>query len=289
MLNEGREGTTNLNNLYKQLNKQYFGSALPTIPCSWSGRLTNAVGRAHVSYMQRGRAKSRSMSLFIARYSETLPVEDVDIDMKSLNIKLSKKFDLSANDIKGVMLHEMCHIKLYTERKINGHHGSAEFDGMITKLRSETGIDIPYKESAFKRSPKIKAKEGFLILLRQGDGKYGVATFGTQWMKKNFFDFAETMTRIMNGAGGRIQSIVFYKIKHRVIADYPARRSLRRISWTMIDDELAEEIKRKGKYWGESFIGGGRITPNLVGLWPEKGDIELDKRGKMDTSKLRLK
>ncbi len=281
-MNEGREGTTNLNTLYKQLNKQYFGSALPTIPCSWSGRMTNAVGRAHVSYLQRGRAKSRSMSLFIAKYSETLPAEDVDIDMKSLNIKLSKKFDLSANDITAVMLHEMCHIKLYIEKKINGHHGSAEFDGMITKLKSESGLDIPYKESKFKKSPKIKAKEGFLILLRQSDGKYGVATFGIPWMKKNYAEFATTMTRIMNlQGGGRIQSIVYYKIKHRVIADYPARRSLKRISWTMIDDELAEEIKRKGKFWGESYIGGGKYSPHLAGLTTGKMDIELDKRGRL--------
>jgi len=123
------------------------------------------------------------------------------------------------------------------------------------------------------------------MLLRQSDGKYGVSTFGVAWMKKNWMEFAEVMTRIMNGGGsGRIQSMVYFKIKHRVIADYPAKRSLKRISWVNIDDELAEEIKKKGKYWGESFNGGGKFSPQLVGItnFMPKGvtEFELDKRGK---------
>jgi hypothetical protein len=285
LLYEGKEGSVNLKPVYKRLNMGHFGGALPMIKLAWSGRLTNAVGKAFVAYVQRGRKMSKKMSMLINRYSETIPTIDAEIDMSSLKITMSSKYDLTANDIDAVMLHEMVHIKLFIEKKINGHHGTPEFDGWIKKLRADTGLDIPYKESAFKKSPKIKAKEGFIMLLRQSDGKYGIATFTPQWMKKNWMEFAEVMTRIMNGgaAGGRLQSMVYYKIKHRVIADYPAKRSLRRISWVNIDDELADELKKKGKYWGESFIGGGKFSPQLVQLvhTMPKGvsEIELDKRG----------
>lgn len=277
MLIEGSEGTINLNALYKKLNRDYFAGALPNIKVAWNGRLTNAVGKAHVYYI--GKMQSRSLTSLINRYSETIPVADVEIDMKSLRISVSKKYDLSANDVSAVMLHEMVHIKLYTEKKLGGHHDTPEFDGWIRRLSDQSGLDIPYKESKFKKSPKIKAKEGFIMLLRQTDGKYGISTFSVQWMKKNWLDFAETMTRIMNGGQSKIQSMVYYKINHRVIADYPARRSLQRITWTMIDDELAEEIKKKGKFWGESFRGGGKFSPKVVGM--SGYDIELDKKGKL--------
>ena len=280
MILEGREGTTNLNTLYKQLNKQYFNGALPNIKVSWNARLTNAVGRAHVTYV--GQKISRSMQSLINRYAETIPAANVEIDMKSLSISISKKYDLSANDIKAVMLHEMVHILLYTQKKLGGHHDTPEFDGWIKKLIEQSGLDIPFKESAFKRSPKIAPKDGFVMLLRQSDGRYGISTFSTTWMFKQWFIFAETMTRIMN-FGSKIQNLVFFRIKHRLIVDYPARRSLRKISWTLIDDELAEEIKKKGKFWGEAFKGGGRIEPHLVGMGDKeikKVPIELGKDGK---------
>lgn len=207
---------------------------------------------------------------------------------------MSSKYDLSFKDIDAVMLHEMLHIKLFVEKKLGGHHDTPEFNGWINKLREQSGLDIPFKESSFKKSPKIKPKEGFIMLLKQGDGKYGISTFSTQWMKKNWMDFAETMTRIMNGGQSKVQTMVYFKINHRAIVDYPAKRSLKRISWTMIDEELAEDIKRKGKYWGESFRGGGKFSPHLVGLVSASGlkailtkygyngdEMELDKRGKL--------
>lgn len=294
MLLEGKEGSVNLKTLYKRLNNEYFNGALPTIGLKWNGRLTNAVGKAHVSYINRGRQMKRSMSLFINQYSETIPVADVDIDMKSLKISVSSKYDLSSKDIDAVMLHEMVHIKLFVEKKLGGHHGTPEFDGWIRRLSDQSGLDIPYKESSFKKSPKIKAREGYVMLARQTDGKYGLSTYSVQWMKKNWMDFAEVMTRVMNGGQSKIQTMVYFKINHRAIADYPAKRSLKQISWTMIDDELAEEIKRKGKYWGESFRGGGKFSPQDVGLISGSGlkailtkygyngdEMELDRKGKL--------
>jgi len=280
MLIEGREGTYDIKSLYKQFNKQHFGGSLPNIKVQWSGRLHNAIGRAHVVY--KGQRVSRSLTSLINKYSETIPVAEVEIDLSSLRITISSKVDLSVNDIKAVMLHEMVHIKLYTERKLGGHHGTPEFDGWIKKLRAETGLDIPFKESSFKRSPKIKGKDGFVMLLTQTDGKYGVATFTISWMNNNWFIFAETMTRIMNQSG-RIQKLEYFRINHRVINDYPARRSLRKISWTIVDEETAMEIRKKGKQWGESYIGGGRISPHTVGMKDKELlplPIELDKRGK---------
>ena len=136
LLFEGKEGAVNLKSTYTRLNKQYFGGALPMIKLDWSARLTNAVGKAYVAYMQRGRSRSRSMSLLINRYAAEIAVQDVEIDMKSLKITVSKKYDLTANDIDAVMIHEMCHIKLYIDRKII-KTGKL---GYYTKTRINVGI-----------------------------------------------------------------------------------------------------------------------------------------------------
>lgn len=270
---EGKEGTTNLKNLYKQLNKEYFAGSLPNIKVSWSGKLKKSIGRAGVRYFGRAQIEHA----LLAKYSETIAVSNVEIDMRSLKITLSKMFDLSTNDIKAIMLHEMVHIKLYTENKLGMHHGTPEFDGWIKRLSDQSGLEVPLKESNFKKSPKVKGKEGIAMILTQGDGKHGIATFTIPFMKKNWLIFAKTMTRIMNRSRGRITRMAYFKINHTAIVEYPAKRSLRKISWTMIDEELAREITKKGAIFGYSEIGGGRIIPNVIGI--RENPVDIDEEG----------
>ena len=109
---EGREGTTDLKKMYAQFNKMYFGGSLPSIKLRWSGKLKTAVGKASVSYVGKKIRRNR-----FNVYMQEIPVSDIEIDFSSLRIGISTMFDLLVKDIKAVMLHEMAHIKLYTQKK----------------------------------------------------------------------------------------------------------------------------------------------------------------------------
>jgi hypothetical protein len=287
---EGKEGTYNLKDLYQKLNKMYFGGSMPKIKVIWSGKMKRVVGKASVKYANPTLKSELGFSRFATMLPE-IPVANVELNMSTLAIGISKMFDLSVADIKAVMLHEMVHIKLYTQRKVAHHHGTPEFDGWINKLRSQSGLDVPFKESGFKRSSKIKGKEGFVIVVHTVDGKKGIATYTTQFMQKSWLIFAETITRIV-GRSSKVSLIEYFKINHPIIVEYPAKRSLRKISWAYVDDDTVLIIQKKGKKFGWSDKGGASIAPHMVGI-REKSmhpiPVLLDKDGKPTNLKEVLK
>ena len=287
-INEGREGNYDLKDLYKSLNKRYFGGSLPTIKLRWTGKLKRAVGKASVQFatpIYKSEIGGGGLGRRYASVLAEIPVTaNVEIDMNSLKIGISTAFNMSVKDIKAVMLHEMVHIKLYTQKKIGQHHDTPEFDGWITKLRGQSGVEVPFKESAYKKSPKVKGKDGFVIIVHETSGRKGIATYTTQFMKDKWLLFAKTMTRIMNLGSGKVSLIEYFKINHPVIVVYPAKRSMRKISWTIVDDETIQEIKRKGKQWGYADREGGRISPHTVGMRDKDLHpipIEIDKKGEL--------
>ena len=143
---EGIEGSEDLKKLYKELNQQHFGGQLPNIPVKWSAKLKRAIGIAKCTY--KGQKLQSAVYSKFSKYVDEIPIEtNIEINMNSLEIGISTINDLTLDDTKAILLHEMVHILLYTKRKIHEHHGSSEFDGWIKKLRADTGLNIPMKES----------------------------------------------------------------------------------------------------------------------------------------------
>jgi hypothetical protein len=239
---EGVEGSLNLKTLYNQCNKKYFGGIMPKCKVKWSGRLKTAIGRAGVKY--RGESMRRnSLANRLQKLQKEIPQADVKINMDSLEITIASGNDLTKDDTTAIMLHEMVHILLFSQRKIGGHHGTAEFDGWIKKLRKESGLNIPMKESSFKMSPKLKAKPAYVMLMHQSDGKIGACMYSKKLVYSD--EFEERMNKFVryyfrNG-------MELYYVAHPIVNTLPSKRTLGSLTWHEIEKDVAKEIQKKGK------------------------------------------
>jgi hypothetical protein len=259
-LQEGIEGSANIKKVFKECNDLYFGGAIPNIKLKWNGKLKKAVGRAYVEW--KG-GSPRKVSKFLAKYQEEIPVsENIELNMNSLQIDISKTFDLSMDDLKAVMLHEQVHILLYTQKKIGNHHDSPEFQNWIKKLAGQSGLNIPMRESDFKASPKLSAKEGYAMLIYDRTN-VGLTHYSKNFIVKNWLALGQFLSRMV-GKSSKMSRVEMYKVKHPIIASEAPRRSLRSISWAWIDEETAKEIQQKGTKFLHMDKSGGEMRPFLV-------------------------
>jgi predicted SprT family Zn-dependent metalloprotease len=258
-IQEGIEGSANLKEIYKSLNNEYFGGSLPNIKVEWSGKLKRAVGQAHVSYIGKRIAKDS-----FNQYLKEIPVADVELNMNSLKIKLSKSVDMTLPDVKAVMLHEMVHILLYTKKKFGGHHGTPEFDGWIKKLSGLSGLAIPLKESSFKKSPKLQAKEGYILLIWENSGRIGASSYSKNSVTKTD-EMVKKLGMHMKHTN-KVKRIEMYRINHPIVSSMGSKRTFKGLSWQYIDEETAKEIMKKGKIFFYADKVGGWIKPKIAGI-----------------------
>lgn len=245
-LQEGVEGSENLKRLYKDLNNEFFGGSLPTIPVKWSGRLKRAVGQAACSYKRNSLSAGKSHGF--EKYMKEIPIANVEINMSTLGIKLSTGFDLQLPDVKAILLHEMVHIKLYTQKKLGGHHDTPEFDGWIRKLSAQSGLNVPHKESEFKSSPKLQAKQGWVLIIFQINGNKGLSTYSNNFMtnQDKFMGFMEMLQRLIKHSS-KVNRVELYQVTHPIVTSMSPKRSAKGLSWQNTDDETVLEIQRQGK------------------------------------------
>lgn len=277
MIIEGVEGELNLKSIYKRLNADYFNGALPSIKLAWSGKLKNAIGQARVQY--KGTKIGRRTRL-MAKYMDTIPESNIEVDRSSLSIKISKNFDFNKDDVDAVMLHEMTHILLYTQRKIGGHHDTPEFDGWIKKLRDQSGLNVPFKESEFKKSPKLEAKEGFVMIIFERSGDKGIIQYSKNFIQGNKWMLFTKMIGRVVGASSKVVRVEMYVAKHPIIATLTTLRSMKGLKWYPTDDETVQEIQRTGKRFLYADKLGGAIAPKIAGIrTSEPGELKFDKNG----------
>lgn len=274
MLFEDVEKQVNLNKLYKELNGKYFNNFLPIIPCKWSGKLKKAVGRATVQYKSTEPISKSMVRLGMGK-------DLIEIDMKSLKIKISGAFDLTYDDVSAVMLHEMVHIKLYVQKNLSHHHGTPVFDGEITRLRSESGLNIPLLESDFKSSPKIQPKEAYMIILNTTGG-YGFFNMAVQGFEKKWKEHIKIFARII-AQSTKVKMLDVVRGKHIMNATNPPKRGSKRgISWIQISKDDAEDMIKKGKHIVQLGFYKNMITRDY-GIGSKWKYIEI---GKMEKNNL---
>jgi predicted metallopeptidase len=241
---DGVEGSQNLRDVYDKLNKDYFGNSLPKIKVAWDGRLKRAIGRASVKWKTFMGAKP-------------------EIDISSLKITMSKSYDLSYQDTQAVMLHEMAHIDLFIRGDLSKHHGTPAFVGTINRLRKESGLNVPLKESSFKSSPKAKATQGFIAFI-YGSGGVGTSVYSTPFINKNWKELGDFFQRFIPSK--KIVRIELWSVKHPIIKNATKKRSLKRISWSKSEPTEVEEIKKSGFKWGEFSFHETWIDGKIAGL-----------------------
>ena len=241
---DGVEGNQNLPSMYDELNKQYFGNSLPKIKVKWDGRLKRAIGRAGVKWVN-----------VMGRKPE--------ISMSSLNISMSKAFDLQYNDVVAVMLHEMVHILLFIHGNLTQHHGTGEFDGVIRRLRKESGLDVPFKESSFKSSPNAPAMDGYIAILDTTGGT-GITVYSTPFIKKNWRQLTQFLSDFL--PSGKIRKMELWRVKHSIIKTSTKKRSLRQVSWNIRPNDEIEAIKKTGVQWASYGAGKNYVDNKKAGL-----------------------
>lgn len=265
MITEGVEGQVNLKQLFNKCNKDYFSGSVPPCKLEWSGRIKRAVGRAHVRY--KGTAYKNSP---MDKYLPELPAQNIEIMMNSLKIQISKSFDMSDDDLTAVMLHEMVHILMFSQKKVGGHHGTSEFDGWIKKLRQMTGIKIPFLESEFTPSPKLQAKEGLVLIVFLRNGEYAYTTYSANFMKNNWLMFAKVI-------GGHIartskyKKAEMFKVSHPAVSSVSPKRSLKSLTMNHISEREVKEIIQKGTLFFQVEHGQGGWINALKGGLPHHG------------------
>lgn len=281
ILKEGVEGAVNIKQIYKELNQEFFNGALPNITVKWNGKLKKAVGRAYVEY--KGTKVNRGkLGNLLTKTQAEIPVSNVEINMSSLKIDISKNVNLQLRDVKAVMLHEQVHILLYTKKKLGDHHDSPEFQNWIKKLRDASGYDVPMRESNFKASPTLQAKDGFVLLLWSRNGSVGAVTYSKNFMVKNWMMFAKVVGRII-GSSSKIRNAEMYRVSHPFVSEESPKRALKKISWRWIEEKTAQEIQQRGRRFFIADRTGGQIAPFEGGI-PARGikkDVALrfDKYG----------
>jgi predicted SprT family Zn-dependent metalloprotease len=241
---DGVEGSQNLRIIYDESNKKYFGNILPKIKIRWDGRLKRAIGRAGVKWISVMGGKQQ-------------------IDMRTVNISMSKSFDLQYNDVVAVMLHEMAHILLFLHGNLTKHHGTSQFDGVIKNLRKESGLNVPYKESSFKSSPKSVAMDGYLALIHASGG-IGITVYSTPFIKKNWRQLHQFLDDFI--PSGKVRKMELWKVKHQVIKNSTKKRSLKRISWSLRPNDEIEAIKKTGFQWASYGAGKNYMDGKKAGL-----------------------
>jgi predicted SprT family Zn-dependent metalloprotease len=253
LLTEGVEGSINLKKLFKELNSEYFRNELPDIVVKWSARLKRAIGQASVKYIQHSKWDSNN----------------IEIDMKSLKITVSKSIDINMNDLKAIMLHEMVHIYWFTKKRFGNHHDSSYFQNSITQLRDQSGLDIPYKESSFKISPKAQSKEGYLMLIYDKSGKVGASAYSKNLIDKEWLAAGQKISRFV-AHSSKINKIELMKINHPIFTSVPQKRTFKSMSWLYIDDETVNDVRKKGKIFFKCDKNGGEMEPQKAGLSDKK-------------------
>jgi hypothetical protein len=134
------------------------------------------------------------------------------------------------------------------------------------------------RESEFKKSSKIAAKEGYIIFVWDNTQQIGASTYTKNFIQKSWFEFGSTLSRFTSRSS-KIQKIEAYHAKHSIMASLKAKRSLSSMEWRYIDEDIFKEVQRTGKPFFYADKQGGILKPYVVISKAKKVDVEYDKRG----------
>ncbi|MFW6025464.1 MAG: SprT-like domain-containing protein [Candidatus Woesearchaeota archaeon] len=108
------------------------------------------------------------------------------------NISISKKFNLSEDQLKGILVHEMIHIYFYYLNKNISH--KPEFIKIVDTLKKYVDFHIPYKEEEAEMI--VDEDKVFpILLMKLKDGRLGVVAFNKKFFKNNLYDIFSYYSR----------------------------------------------------------------------------------------------
>lgn len=247
IIQEQVEGQVNLRTLYFKLNKEYFGGALRS---DFTFKWNNSTRIAGVVKSQVQWTKKVS-----GRLAQFYPSEGVVTKWKSLEI--SKKFNMSEDELKGIMVHEMIHVWLLDQGIIetsggNKMHGT-EFMNKLHQLQARTPFNIPETETNLKFSKQIKARPTGYLWVKFKTNKNWIVKAGVDWVEQHRLSLSDRLLSIFNRVPG-VESVELGVANTGEIQTVKGIRKANFKSWqAMSDDEIRDVLKNKSVLWRKTL------------------------------------
>jgi len=209
-----------LKKYYNDFNTKYFDGELPDIPMGFVNSRT-AGGWVSASLNTRTRV----------------------ITIKKLVI--SKYFKRDEENFIQIMLHEMIHVWMHHNNKMERDHHGLMFKEKKREIEKLSGIKIPISDSIKSVvSDDVKSKMFDVVFIDKGADKYSVGVFKHGFFKK-FLDDEGVDFNALKRVYTR--PIFIVQSDDRTLLQFPTQRSRKKISYYSIDDEDADRILKTGK------------------------------------------
>ena len=221
--------TFNLSKLYSDFNRKYFENKLPTVPVIIK-KLKRAGGVTQVTSKRIGGVTVLST-------------------MKINYVAISSFLETTKERLYGIMAHEMCHVWVHMVdnvfNDVGGQHGY-HFKKILNTIQKRTKFNVPMTDDTkgLEISGNVKEKQLYTVLRTHiKTNKYSVVLFNKALTVGDLDRLKE------NYVWPTSEKLEYYISKERQLLKFPIKRKLTRsISFQFIDKDLAEMIKKNGKY-----------------------------------------
>ena len=221
--------TYNLSKLYTDFNRKYFENKLPNVPVIIK-KLRRAGGVTQMS-------------------AKTIGGTVIPSSMNINYVAISSFLETTKERLYGIMAHEMCHVWVHMVDNVfkdpGGMHGY-HFKKILNTIQKRTPFNVPMTDdtAGLEISGNVKVKQLYVILRTHiKTSKYSVMSFNKALDKGDLDRLKENFMWPVD------EKLEYYISKEKQLLKFPIKRKLtRQVSFTVIDKDLAEMIKKNGKY-----------------------------------------
>lgn len=221
----------NLSNLYSEFNRKYFENKLPVVPVLLK-KLKGYGGITQLRVFKRGRY-----------------ITKVDIEY----IAISTFIETTEERLFGILAHEMCHVWVHAVDNIHNDRGGQHgiyFTSIFDKIKNKTPFKVPLTDETvgLEISSNVKAKQLYVVLrthlnVNIPNKKYSVIVFS------NNIQTSDLLRLKTNYIWPKTETIGYYISNERQLLKHKIKRKYTsQLGFYYIPDELAELIKKNGKY-----------------------------------------
>lgn len=231
LLQEAKVNDMNLaSRLYADYNTKYFGGKLPS-------------GIEISEKSIKGSYAIASASVVRKKYERIRNIEPSNVQVKG--IYFSNYYKLTEEQMKGILLHEMIHIYLFSNGVIKTTGGPSghgrEFEEVRSKISSASGIKIPISEdvTGVEIVPKGKLMVG--AVFKKGSGN-GIIMLSPSFWARDGEPIKAWLAKL--DELGIIKEPIVFQTKSASFQEIPTKRSLgKSISVYTVPDDIAEEAR----------------------------------------------
>lgn len=221
--------TYNLSKLYSDFNRKYFENKLSNIPVILK-KLKNAGGITRVSAKRIGRM--------------VLP-DSIKVQF----IAISTFIETTEERLYGILAHEMCHAWVHMVDGIykdyGGQHG-LNFKRILNTVQKRTPFNVPMTDdtAGLEISGNVKSKQLYVVLRTDiKTNKYYVMLFNKS------LSIADLDRLKNNFTWPKDETLGYYNSKEKQLLRFPVKRKMTRsLQFNYIDKDLAELVKKTGKF-----------------------------------------